>query len=227
MSKRHGAAGVLEYRDAGFLPEAVINYLVRLGWSYKDQEIFSREEMIQHFDANSLQRAPAALNPEKLAWLNQHYIKTLDKKTVAHALAPHMEKEGLQLSNGPLLTDIVSLFAERVKTLVEMAKACRFFYLKADQIVYDDQALNKHFNPEVASALSEVVEQFRSLMRWEADEIHQIIRDVGEKRNLNLGKIAQPLRLAVTGGVISPPIDQTLYYLGREQTVQRIERCLT
>lgn len=226
LSKRHGAAGVLEYREAGYLPEAVINYLVRLGWSYQDQEIFSREEMIHYFDTHHLQRSPAALNPEKLAWLNQHYTKTLDKKTVAHALAAHIEKQGLQLDKGPVLTDVVTLFAERAKTLAEMASAARFFYLKTEEIVYDDQAIRHHFNSEVTSAMLDVVAQFRSLKTWEANEIHQVIRDIGEKRNLKLGKIAQPLRLAVTGGTISPPIDQTLYYLGREQTVQRIERCL-
>lgn len=225
LSKRHGAAGVLEYREAGFLPEALVNYLVRLGWSYKDQEIFSREEMMQNFDVHSLQRAPAAFNSEKLAWLNQHYLKTLDKSITAHALAHQLEKKGIDLRQGPALTDIVTLFAERSKTLVEMADNCRYFFQNAEQIQYDPQVVAKHLTAEIMPALTEVYERLRALEPWEVVSIHQVIKDVAEEKHLNLGKIAQPLRIAVTGGTVSPPIDATIYHLGREQTLKRIHHC--
>ncbi len=224
LSKRHGAAGVLEYREAGFLPEALINYLVRLGWSYGDQEIFSREEMIQYFDVHSLQRSPAAFNPEKLAWLNQHYLKTLDKTITARALAHQLEKKHIDFRHGPGLPEIVSMFAERAKTVVEMADNCRYFFQDADQIQYDESAVAKHLTPEVVAALTEVYTRLTVLEPWEAAGIHQTIKAVAEQKNLNLGKIAQPLRIAVTGNTVSPPIDSTLYHFGREQTLQRIQR---
>ncbi len=128
LSKRHGAAGVLEYQEAGFLPEALINYLVRLGWSYKDQEIFSREEMIKYFDIHSLQRSPAAFNPEKLAWLNQHYIKTLDKTIVAHALMHQLKKRNIDFIHGPPITEIVTMFAERAKTVSRNGRQFSLFF---------------------------------------------------------------------------------------------------
>lgn len=220
LSKRHGAAGVLEYREAGFLPEALINYLVRLGWSYKDQEIFSRDELIQYFDVHSLQRSPAAFNPEKLAWLNQHYLKTSDKSVTARALAHQLEKKGIDFRKGPALTDIISLFAERAKTLVEMADNCRYFFQRPE---YDRKILEKHLTPEIMPVLSELRDRFQALSDWNAVAIHEIITAVAEKKSLALGKVAQPLRVTLTGGVVSPPIDATLYHLGRESVLERIQ----
>ena len=223
LSKRHGAAGVLEYREAGILPEALINYLVRLGWSYQDQEIFSREEMIQYFDARSLQRSPAAFNPEKLAWLNQHYLKTLDKTITARALAHQLEKKGVDFQRGPALTDIVAMFAERAKTLVEMADSCRYFF---GDVKYDPQATQKHLTPEIIPVLLEMRDRFRALPDWEPAAIHQLIKDLAEQKSLNLGKIAQPLRVAVTGNTVSPPIDQTLFHLGRDTVLKRLDKAI-
>lgn len=204
LSKRHGAAGVLEYREAGFLAEALMNYLVRLGWSYKDQEIFSREEMIRCFDVHSLQRSPAAFNPEKLAWLNQHYLKTLDKTITAKALAYQLERKGIDFRQGPALTDIVTLFAERSQTLAAMADSCHYFFQDAQDIQYDQQAVAKHLTADVLPLLQEVYQQFSALPEWSAAEIHEVIKKVAEAHSLGLGKIAQPLRVAVTGGTISP-----------------------
>lgn len=219
LSKRHGAAGILEYREAGFLPEALINYLVRLGWSYGDQEIFSREELIRYFDVHSLQRSPAAFNLEKLTWLNQHYLKTLDKNSIAPAISDQLKKRGINFQRGPLLTDIIGLYAERVKTLAEMADNCRYFF---EDVQYDPDVLQKYLTADIKSILLELAEKFRTLPQWEPGAIHQAISEIAQLKALNMGKIAQPLRVAVTGGTVSPPIDSTLYYLGRETVQKRI-----
>lgn len=223
LSKRHGAAGVLEYREAGYLPQALLNYLVRLGWSYQDQEIFSREEMIKLFDVRSLQKAPAAFNPEKLAWLNQHYLKTLDKTLIAPALAQQLHKRKIDFAHGPNLTDILNLYAERAKTLEEIAENSRYFF---QNVQYNPSALEKHLAQEIIPALKELHEVLRNLPQWDMAQIHQAIKGLAEKKSLNLGKIAQPLRVAVTGDTISPPIDATLYYLGREKVLERLAQVL-
>ena len=223
LSKRHGAAGVLEYREAGYLPEALTNYLVRLGWSYKDQEIFSRDEMIEYFDVHSLQRAPAAFNPEKLAWLNQHYLKTLDKAVIATALARELQKQKIDFQYGPPLTEMVSLFAERSKTVVEMAENSRYFF---QEVEYNRQAIEKFITPEIIPVLEALKSQLETLDHWEIEKIHQKIKEIAEQRGLNLGKVAQPLRVAVTGNTISPPIDATVFHLGRDVVMKRISRCI-
>jgi glutamyl-tRNA synthetase len=223
LSKRHGAAGVLEYREAGYLPQALLNYLVRLGWSYQDQEIFSRDEMIRHFAVNNIQRAPAAFNPEKLSWLNQHYLKNLDKNTIAPALAQQLHHRGINFDHGPDLTAIIGLFAERAKTLAEMADNCRYFF---QEVQYNTIAREKHITAEIIPALEEVREQLRLLPQWDIIQIHQVIKNIAEQKSLNLGKIAQPLRVAVTGDTVSPPIDATLYHLGREKVLERLDRVL-
>ena len=227
LSKRHGAAGVLEYREAGFLPEALTNYLVRLGWSYQDQEIFSREEMIQYFNVRSLQRSPAAFNPEKLAWLNQHYMKNLDKTITAKALAHQLEKRGVGFSRGPALTDVVSLFAERSQTVAAMADSCRYFFQDASDIQYDEASVAKHLGADVRPLLQEVYHGLDTLGVWNTEGIHEVIKKIADAHTLGLGKIAQPLRVAVTGNTISPPIDATLYHLGREQVLNRLRRFLS
>lgn len=224
LSKRHGAAGVLEYREAGFLPEALMNYLVRLGWAYKDQEIFSREEMIKLFDIHSLQRSPAAFNSEKLAWLNQYYLKTLDKSITAHALEYQLHKRGVDFHRGPVLTDVVSMYAERAKTLAEMADNCRYFFEPLKD--YDPQAASKHLTAEIEPVLLVVMEKLRELPNWEAAAIHQVIKDVSVEQNVNMGKVAQPLRVALTGNTVSPPIDLTLQAMGRDQVMVRLQLAL-
>jgi glutamyl-tRNA synthetase len=224
LSKRHGAAGVLEYREAGFLPEALLNYLVRLGWSYQDQEIFSRDEMIQYFDVHHLQRAPAAFNAEKLAWLNQHYLKTVDKSITARALGHLLTKKGVDYEQGPSLPDVVGMFAERAKTLGEMADNCRYFFT---EVSGDPAVLEKHLSADSMPMLQLARDRLQALAEWSPAVIHQTLKDLAEEQSVNLGKIAQPLRVAVTGGTVSPPIDVTLYHLGRDRVVSRISRVLS
>jgi len=224
LSKRHGAVSVMQYRDEGFLPDAVLNYLVRLGWSHGDQEIFSRTEMINHFSLSAINRAPAAFNQEKLLWLNQHYLKTADHAYIVGHLAWHMEKAGISIKQGPALADLINAQAERCKTLVEMAEKSRFFYQDFEE--YEETAAKKNLTPETAVGLKKLLENFLSLDSWDKETIHHAIQQTAEECGLGLGKVAQPLRVAVTGNTVSPPIDVTLVLLGKEKTVKRLERAL-
>ncbi len=224
LSKRHGAVSLLQYREAGVLAQAMRNYLVRLGWSHKDQEIFSLEEMIALFDFDSVNRSPAAFNNEKLLWLNAHYLKTKAPSDVAKPLADMFDQLGITKEQGPKLEDIVSIQAERTKTLKEMAERSRYFY--EDFSEYDEKAARKHLKPEIKSALSEVRDKIAALADWKMKALHQIIIDVAEAQQLKLGKIAQPIRVAVTGNTISPPIDATLFYIGRDRVLSRLDKAI-
>lgn len=220
LSKRHGAASVLQYQEEGILPKALINYLVRLGWSHGDQEIFSVEEMIQFFDVNNINVAPTALNPEKLLWLNQHYIKTEPPAQIADALKWYMDKRGIDLAQGPQLEEVVVALRERSKTLVEMAEKSEFFY--ANQIIMDETLVQKHFTSEAIQALRAFATQLNAISDWTKDAIHGVMTALVEERGIKLGVIAQPVRLAVTGTTVSPSIDVTLYLLGKAKTIQRL-----
>lgn len=224
LSKRHGAVSVLQYRDEGFLPEALLNYLARLGWSHGDQEIFSMDEMIRLFDVEKVHTSAAAFNPEKLLWLNQHYIKTADPQHVAQHLGYHLGKLGIDPSGGPDLVEIVMAQRERAKTLVEMATASVFFY--KDVETYEPKDAATHFKPESLETLSELYERLAQLQQWNAEAVHAAVNGLAEARGLKLGKIAQPLRVAVAGRAVSPPIDITLALLGRAQTLKRLQCAL-
>lgn len=222
LSKREGAASVMDYREDGILPEALLNYLVRLGWSHGDQEIFSIAEMTALFDIKDINKASAALNPEKLLWLNQHYMKTKEPEEIASMLVWYMEKLGINTQNGPALTEIVKAQRERVKTLKEMAERSRFFY---SDIEYSEQA-RAHLTQDLAQPLAAVRDQLNSLIAWSPEAIHEVISEVATQHQLKLGKLAQPLRVAVTGGTVSPPIDLTLFLVGREQVTARLSQAL-
>ncbi|WP_423063419.1 glutamate--tRNA ligase [Candidiatus Paracoxiella cheracis] len=222
LSKRHGAVSVLQYRQEGYLPEALVNYLVRLGWSYGDQEIFSRDEMIQYFDVNAISRSPAAFNPSKLIWLNQHYMKTLSPILVAEPLGDQLKKLGVDYHQGPSLEQVVALQAERTKTLEEMAERSIYFY--QDLTGYDEKAARKHLTPDIAAALKITHDRIAALTNWDKEAIHQVIINVAEESGLKLGKLAQPIRVAVTGNTVSPPIDATLFLIGQQQVVDRLKR---
>jgi len=224
LSKRHGAVSVMQYRDEGYLPEALLNYLVRLGWSNGDQEVFSLDELLQLFDVSKVHTSAAAFNPEKLLWLNQHYLKTSDPQHVAHHLSYHLGKLDIDPSQGPPLTDVIVAQRERAKTLVEMAAASAFFY--RDFPAYEAKDADSHLKPEALDVLSDVRDQLVALADWRAEAIHAVVHAVAEARGLKLGKIAQPLRVAVAGRAVSPPIDQTLVLLGREKTLARLERAI-
>ena len=224
LSKRHGAVGVMQYRDDGYLPQALLNYLVRLGWSFGDQEIFSREEMIAHFDIRDVNRKAAAFNTEKLDWLNQHYMRSLPPSEVAQHLAWHFEQAGLDPERGPPLEDLVTVQADRVKTLKEMTWQSRVFY--EDLGDYDEGSAKKHLRPVAEEPLRAVGNRLADLARWEPEILNEAVRLTAEELEIGLGKIAQPLRVALTGTGVSPSIDKTLWLIGRERSLERISRAL-
>ncbi len=224
LSKRHGAVSVLEYRDEGYLPEALLNYLVRLGWSHGDQEIFSIDEMIELFDIGDINKSASTFNPDKLAWLNQHYIKNGDAKRLAEILKSQLEGGGIETENGPDLEGVVEAQRERAKTMAEMAQASQFFYSDFDR--YEEKAAAKNLKPATAAGLEAVRDTLGDLESWDAAAIHTGIERVAELLDLKFGKVAQPVRVAVAGGPISPPIDITLELLGRDKTVERLDRAL-
>ena len=221
LSKRHGAVSVMQYRADGFLPEALLNYLVRLGWSHGDQEIFSMDELIEFFDIGDVNRAASAFNTEKLLWLNQHYIKTCDAAYIAQHLAWHMRNLNIDTSQGPGLAEVVIAQRERCKTLLEMAQNSRFFY--QEFATYDEKAAAKNLKPEIADALADLGGMLKNLSPWTAEGIHQLINEVAERHTLTMGKLAQPLRVAVTGAAVSPPIDVTVQLIGQQRVLNRID----
>ena len=224
LSKRHGAVGVMQYRDDGYLPQALLNYLVRLGWSHGDQEIFSREEMIAHFDIRDVNRKAAAFNTEKLDWLNQHYMRALPAEEVAGHLAWHFEQAGIDPEQGPPLADLVGVQADRVKTLKEMAQQSTVFY--EDLGDYDEGSARKHLRPVAEEPLRAVGNRLADLTHWEPERLNEAVRITAEELEIGMGKIAQPLRVALTGTAVSPSIDKTLWLIGRERSLERISRAL-
>ncbi|MFL6650439.1 MAG: glutamate--tRNA ligase, partial [Sulfurifustaceae bacterium] len=220
LSKRHGAVSVMQYRDDGFLPEALLNYLVRLGWSHGDQEIFTLDEMVRLFEVTDVHTSAASVNPDKLLWLNQHYIKTGDPQHVAHHLSYHFGKLGVDPTKGPELAEVVKVQRERAKTLVEMAQNSVFFYREPD--TYDDKAVAKNLKPELRPALVALREALAQMSKWAPPALHAAVENAAKTHGLEFGKIAQALRVALTGRAVSPPIDVTLHLVGRERSLARI-----
>lgn len=220
LSKRHGAVSVLQFKEQGILPHALLNYLVRLGWSHGDQEIFSVEEMIASFDLNHVSRGVSSFNYDKLHWLNQHYQKVDPPEQVATALGWHFEQQGIDVSGGPALIDLVLVQAERCKTLAEIAEKSQFFY--QDNVAYDQDAVKKHLRPVVLEPLTALYERLQQVDDWQHDPLQQCINDVSAEFDINMGKIAQPLRVAVTGSSNSPAIDVTLTLLGKQRVLSRL-----
>ncbi len=224
LSKRHGAVSVMQYREDGFLPEALLNYLVRLGWSHGDQEIFSIDEMIELFEIDAVNKAASSFNTEKLLWLNQHYIKEDDPKRVAHLLSYHMGVLDIDPTEGPDLVEVAEAQRERAKTLVEMAEISAFCYRDFD--AYDEKAAKKHLRPAAQEPLERMREALQALEEWSEAALHEQVEKVSEALEVKMGKVAQPLRVALVGRAASPGIDVTLKLVGKEATLRRIDRAL-
>lgn len=224
LSKRHGAVSVTQFRDEGYLPEALLNYLVRLGWSHGDQEIFSREEMVSLFELDAVNRAPSAFDFDKLNWLNAHYIKECDLDRLGHALGTHLEARGVGHDDGPALANVALAQRERANTLVDMAAQSEFYYRDFDE--FEEAAARKHLRPVVGEPLARLVNRLEALESWTEESVHAAVNAAAEAEGLKLGKLAQPLRVAVSGRAATPPIDVTLALVGRERTLARLRTAL-
>jgi glutamyl-tRNA synthetase len=222
LSKRHGAVGVMQYRDDGFLPHALLNYLVRLGWSHGDQEIFSRAQMIDLFDIADVNKAAARFDVDKLKWLNQQYLKNDDPLEIAPHFEWHLRMQGLDPAHGPAPADVIVALRDRVHTLREMAEKANIWYGPITQ--WDDAAVSKHLRAATAvPALQAIHAQLEKVHEWNVENVHQAIADAAAAIGEGMGKVAQPLRVAMTGTQVSPSIDHTVYLVGRDRALQRIE----
>lgn len=224
LSKRHGAVSVMQYREDGYLPEALLNYLVRLGWSFGDKEIFSIDEMIEHFEIHDVNRAASTFNPEKLQWINQQYLINSDPAHIAHHLSVHMGNLEIDPSEGPDLVEVVKAQRERAKTLVELARISAFYYKDFDS--YDEKAAKKAFQPAAIEPLERVSEKFAMLDEWTREAIHHAIEATVNELSVGFGKVGMPLRLAVTGGAPSPDLDLTLRLIGKTACLRRIGKAI-
>jgi len=224
LSKRHGAVSVLEYREQGYLPEALLNYLARLGWSHGDQELFTLEEMIAKFDITDVNKAASAFNPEKLLWVNQQHMMRVPVGRLAAMLRGQLSGIGIECDDERLLEGVVAVQRERSRTLKEMALASRYFFVR--EIELDEKAARKHLTAESAALLAQVRERLRALDDWTAEAVHALLTQLATELAVGLGKVAQPLRVAVVGGAVSPPIDATVALIGRERVLERLDRAL-
>lgn len=222
MSKRHGAVSVMQYQADGYLPEALLNYLVRLGWSHQDQEIFSFEEMCQLFSLESVNRSGAVFDTKKLDWVNQHYLQHMDANKLGEAVLPYVHALDVDTSSGPAIADVADLLRDRAKTLIDMAEAASYFYRAPP--AYDEKAVKKHFKDGTAGVFDAVASALSELADWTPETIQSALNETVARLDIGFGKLGLPLRIAVTGGTASPALDQTLALIGRQEVLLRIEK---
>ena len=225
LSKRTNSVSVMEYREEGYLPHAILNYLVRLGWSHGDQEIFSRGEMVKLFDVADVNKAASRFDTEKLNWLNQHYLKTDDPAALAPEFAWHLARAGIDAANGPAPADVIVALRDRVHTLKEMAERAKIWYGPIAE--WDDKAVAKHLRNDGAAAVLEAARDLLAGVEWRPEAIHGVIEQLAARLELGMGKVAQPLRVAMTGSQVSPSIDHTIYLAGRGEALKRVDHALT
>ena len=226
LSKRHGADSVLEYKERGFLPNALINYLVRLGWSHGNQEIFSKEEIIAKFSLENLNRSAAIFNPEKLLWLNQEYIKSTDSDFLVKSLDTGLRELGLspELLTHGTRKGIVDELRTRSRTLTDMIDGARFFF--ENEVELDEKAASKFLNSESSSLIMKLRDELTNIDTFSTENVKSAFHHVMEEEAIKLGKLAQPVRVAITGGTISPGIFETLSLLGKEKSLHRLDAAL-
>ncbi len=226
LSKRHGATSIMAYKDMGYLPEAMVNYLVRLGWSHGDQELFTREELIEKFSWKNVQTSPAVFNPDKLLWLNAEYIKTSPASHVARALVPLLEGAGLKddvrSMSGDWLAQLVVLVRERTKTLVEMVDWVRPYFGQA--VTFDEEAAKKFLTPAITPVLGKLLERFEAFPAFSKQEWEESFKRLVEEEGMKMGQLAQPVRVALTGRTASPGLFEVMEALGRERTLFRLRK---
>lgn len=224
LSKRHGAVGVMQYFDDGYLPEAVLNYLVRLGWSHGDQEIFSIEEMIKFFALDDINKSASSFNTDKLKWINQQYMMSLPLSGIVELVKQRLKVIDVSVADDTNIDTIVDLYRQRVSTINALAESILYCFKEFDE--YDAKAAKKALRADALEPLKCLSEGLESLNDWRAEPIHEVIQAVTEQLEVGMGKVGQPLRVAVTGGSFSPPIDQTVEVIGKAQTLKRILRAM-
>jgi len=225
LSKRHGATSVMAYRDMGYLPEALVNYLVRLGWSHGDQEIFSCNELIEKFTLEEVGKSAGVFNAEKLLWLNSHYIRERRLPQLAQEVKPFILQRGYTPdSNNGWLERMVATLQPRAKTLVELVELAHFYL--SDEIQIEEKAAKKFLKSEVREPLDELVQRLTALSDFTEQAIEQVFTEILEKRGLSLGSLAQPVRVALTGSTVSPGIYEVIAVLGKERTLKRLKKAL-
>jgi glutamyl-tRNA synthetase len=226
LSKRHGATSILAYKEMGYLPDAMVNYLVRLGWSHGDQEIFTRQELIEKFSWDHVQKSAAVFNPEKLLWMNAEYIKTSPPGYVAQALVPLLERAGLKdevaAASADWLARLVVLVRERVKTLVEMVDWVRPYFGEA--VTFDEEAAKKFLTPTIVPVLTKLLARFEALPTFSKQEWEDCFKKLVEEEGIKMGQLAQPVRVALTGRTASPGLFEVMEVLGRERTLSRLRK---
>lgn len=223
LSKRHGAVSVMEYPAQGYLPEAMLNYLARLGWSHGDDEIFSMEQLCSWFDLDHLSKSPAQFNPEKLAWLNNHYIKLADNERLADLVRPVMAREGAEFDGAPALASAIGLMKDRTNTLNELADAAMLFYRQPHP---DAALLAQHLTEAVKPALLQYAEQCKTV-EWKKDALSAMLKEVLAAHKLKMPQLAMPLRLLITGQLQTPSIDAVVELFGRETVLARMAKYLS
>ena len=224
LSKRHGAMSVTEYRDQGFLPDALVNYLVRLGWSHGDQEFFTRDELIRVFDLKNIGRSAGVFDPDKLLALNAEHIKATAPANLVAPLAPFLEGCGIEIKDDNYIRNVIETLAPRSKTLEEMAQAAMFYYL--DDIVYEEKAAQKFLKAAALAPLKLLTEKLGTLTTYNQENLEDVFKDVMDQTGLKLGKIAQPVRVALTGKTASPGIFEIIAIMGPERVMPRLEKAI-
>jgi glutamyl-tRNA synthetase len=226
LSKRHGATSIMAYKDMGYLPDAMVNYLVRLGWSHGDQELFTRQELIEKFSWKNVQTSAAVFNPEKLLWLNAEYIKISPPAQVAQALVPLLEATGLkdevQTVPAGRLAQLVILVKERAKTLVEMVEWVRPYFGQA--VTFDEEAAKKFLTPAIAPVLAKLLTRFEAFPAFSKLQWEEAFKQLVEEEGMKMGQLAQPVRVALTGRTASPGLFEVMEVLGRDRTLFRLHQ---
>ncbi len=220
LSKRHGAVSVLEYEQEGYLPEALLNYLARLGWSHGDQELFTIEEMIEYFDITNVNKSSASFDVDKLQWTNQHHLKKADSSRLAKLIAKRLSNQNINIDTNVNLNNVVDVYREKVKTLKELADSISYLFM--DKVVYDPQSADKFLNAESVTTLESAREKLLSHEQWQVEPLGQMIKSLVKQTGLKFPLVAQPLRVALTGSTNSPSIDQTLWLVGKDKSLQRL-----
>ena len=225
LSKRHGAISTVAYRDMGYLPDALLNYLVRLGWAHGDQEVFSKEELVEKFTLENVGKSPAVFNPEKLLWLNGLYIRTKPAEEIAKLVIPFLEKKGFKVTLDEKLVKIVESLKERAKTLVDFAESVDYFFI--DEIKYEEAAKKRFLTPEVVPIFETLIDKLSLLQDFNVTELQKVFGEIIEQRGLKMVQVAQPVRVALTGGTVSPGIFEVMEILGKDRVMERLKRAVS